>query len=161
MALQMERKPPPPVGNDLSIESGQEENHAVGNGTQLWDCQQAQKLRFFAIVMVLLLYKHMINPSIPYITNSFFASNHGGGDCALEPDSKPCQLGATDASSWHSVSEACSNILAMLTAVILGSFSDRVGRLPILQASAALSAVVFACLALHVILGESLDVPGS
>jgi len=154
--LKSERKPSLQVGEHFSIQSGQGDIDSFGNGTPPLDCQQAHKLRFVAIVVVLLLYKHMIYPSIPYITNSFFAAAYGGGDCASEPDSKPCQQGATDASSWHSVSEASSNILAMLTAVTLGSYSDRVGRLPILQASAVLSALVFACLALHVLLGWSL-----
>mmetsp|Transcript_61302 Transcript_61302/g.142618 ORF Transcript_61302/g.142618 Transcript_61302/m.142618 type:complete len:484 (-) Transcript_61302:154-1605(-) len=127
-----------------------------GNKGCAWGCQQAQKLRFLAITWLLVMLKGVIHPSIPYITNTFFAEAHGGGNCERDPDSDPCKQGAADAAFWHSISDASSHVVAMVVALALGSCSDKLGRLPVLRAGAVVSACVYLALALHVELGWTL-----
>ena len=152
--------PVSPQHSDMGEESEETTDSDSEDVTWSWQCQhgckQLRKIQFLAIAWVLGSFKHIINPSIPYITNSFFAIPHGGGDCERFPKSHPCQQGATDAAFWHSIAEAISHLFAMPTAIALGSLSDHVGRLPFVKAAALLSAVVLGALAAHVQFGVTL-----
>jgi len=84
-----------------------------------------------------------------YIILTFFALGHGGGDCELTPDSQPCRQAASDLASYSGSTSGICGIIAALSALALGSYSDRVGRKPLLRVKAWLSVIPTLALFMH------------
>jgi MFS family permease len=80
---------------------------------------------------------------------TFFAGKYGGGDCQLTPKSDACRRASSDAAVYHGVAGAISHSVAWLFALMLGSFSDKHGRRPILLAAALLAILSRISLASH------------
>ncbi|CAE7266133.1 griF, partial [Symbiodinium sp. CCMP2592] len=93
--------------------------------------------RYLLGLMAIGTLQSTISPSVPYIENTFFAEKYGGDDCEAHPSSDPCRKGATDAAQIGSFTDAAAHAAAMFMAVCLGSYSDSLGRRPMLRAYGA------------------------
>jgi len=112
--------------------------------------------RYLLGLMAIGTLQSTISPSVPYIENTFFAEKYGGDDCEAHPSSDPCRKGATDAAQIGSFTDAAAHAAAMFMAVCLGSYSDSLGRRPMLRAYGAAVLVPTLALALHVCGGVTL-----
>lgn len=90
-------------------------------------------LRYLVGLLIFAILQNTVNPSVPYMINTFFAERYGGGDCEATPKSGPCQKGAVDAAFYHGLSDAAAHIMAMFLAMPLGKCSDSIGRLPVMR----------------------------
>lgn len=145
---------------DLAVEK--DLSKVFGSGTA--DIPVGQRsawssLRQFKHLLVLVIlgtFQSTILPSVPYIVNTFFAAAHGGGDCEKTPKSEPCRMGAVDAAFYHGWSNAISNVFAMFLALGYGSYSDAVGRRPLIRCVALLWSLPLLALTFHLMAGLSL-----
>ncbi|CAK0836519.1 unnamed protein product, partial [Prorocentrum cordatum] len=115
------------------------------------------RARFLLLLVALGALQHTIQPSVPYLENTFFAAGHGGAeDCEATPKADACREGAADAALYRGWAGAASHAGAMLLAVSLGLHSDSVGRRPLIRSFGVLNLAPLVALALHVELGVSL-----
>lgn len=114
-------------------------------------------LRFILMLIALATAQAILpRPSVQFIQLSFFAEGHGGGDCANAPSSDPCRQASSDNALYHGVAGAIAHSFAWLSALVLGSYSDRTGRRPLLVAKGCLSLLSVLSLATHILGGVTL-----
>lgn len=126
---------------------GLSKSEISAKGSQLF------RLRYlFFLVTLSILQGCLIGPSIQYIVNSFFAANHSDHpvDCEAHPKSAPCRQGAVDSAFYHGWADSISAVLATGLALHLGSYSDVVGRRPLVIISGLLSVIPTVALAMNV-----------
>lgn len=117
----------------------------------------AHKLRMVLLLITISTAQTVLpGPSTQFTKLTFFAQRHGGGDCAFAPASEACREASSDVAVYHGVAGFVAHSFAWLSALMLGSYSDRFGRRPILVAKSVLSLLSVLSLATHVIGGVSL-----
>eukprot|EP00929_Paragymnodinium_shiwhaense_P014687 TRINITY_DN122632_c0_g1_i1.p1 TRINITY_DN122632_c0_g1~~TRINITY_DN122632_c0_g1_i1.p1 ORF type:complete len:545 (+),score=69.84 TRINITY_DN122632_c0_g1_i1:64-1698(+) len=93
----------------------------------------------------------IVAPSAEYATLTFFAERYSReADCELAPKSEACRRAASDASVYHGISKAAASVFAFALAVQLGSASDILGRRPVLQTKAVISAIPIVALLAYI-----------
>mmetsp|Transcript_45690 Transcript_45690/g.82634 ORF Transcript_45690/g.82634 Transcript_45690/m.82634 type:complete len:500 (-) Transcript_45690:219-1718(-) len=91
-----------------------------------------------------------------YVTLTFFAQNHGGGDCELTPSSPACAQAASDATVYASIVTPLCNVVSIYATVYLGHKSDTIGRKPMFVIKGVLLSVVMYAMMLHMYFNVSL-----
>mmetsp|Transcript_36465 Transcript_36465/g.113654 ORF Transcript_36465/g.113654 Transcript_36465/m.113654 type:complete len:488 (+) Transcript_36465:121-1584(+) len=119
--------------------------------------QIAYRIRWvLALVALGTVASHLAGPSVQFIMTSFFAQDYNGGDCEEHPKSEPCRRGAADLAFYNGVSNGLSHAVAWAAAMVLGSWSDAVGRRPFIRAKAVFGVAPAIALCLHVFWGCTL-----
>lgn len=119
-----------------------------GPRSSLWTL--TLKLKPALIAMVLQVFDTV--PALlcaQYITLTFFASRHGGGDCQATPSSEACRQASSDVALYSGISNGFCNAAGALFAMGLGSYSDVKGRRHPILIRAVIGVFVPASLALH------------
>eukprot|EP00929_Paragymnodinium_shiwhaense_P039985 TRINITY_DN20918_c0_g1_i1.p1 TRINITY_DN20918_c0_g1~~TRINITY_DN20918_c0_g1_i1.p1 ORF type:complete len:506 (-),score=72.09 TRINITY_DN20918_c0_g1_i1:443-1960(-) len=137
-------------GSKEAEESSCEKTIPRGKLGTLW------KLKHLLIFVCFGILQNCMGPSIPYIQNSFFAQNHGGGDCFEDPECSACRMGAADAALYEGWSGTIANVIAIFFALANGTHSDSIGRLPLVKASSSLRLLPVLALAVHMFAGTTL-----
>lgn len=117
----------------------------------------AWRLRHLLCLMGLEIVQYVIaTASAQYIMITFFAQNHGGGDCEVTPSSDSCRKGAADLAFYMGLSAGLSRGVAWISTLGLGVWSDHFGRRPLLRAAALVSVLPTVSFAGYVFFGVSL-----